>query len=204
MPLGLGPKTERDFAMFRFVGRSAFLSAFCAAVVVLAGACSKSEPPKSDGTAKAEVAADGKPAAELIPASLFVLAEPSGAKDVIPAKKDAKDGESVVIRGRIGGGVDPFVEGRAVFTVADLAMPPCSDHCPTPWDYCCEPASDRAAKTVTVQVVGADGKPMKVTLKDRSGLVPMAEVVVEGRVAQKSAEQPVVINASKIFVKKPS
>ena len=73
-------------------------------------------------------------------------AEIPGAKDVIAVRKDSKDGDDIVVVGRIGGSIDPWVEGRAAFSIVDRSLKACSDDkedgepcsCKTPWDYCCE------------------------------------------------------------------
>lgn len=140
-----------------------------------------------------------------VPPGLFVDAAPSGAREVIPAKQQAQAGESIVIHGRIGGSRSPFVEGRAIFTLADMSLPPCSDNpddaCATPWDYCCEPVDKLKKGTITVQVADEAGAPLRVTLESRGGLRPLAEVTIEGRIAQKMGDGAMILNASRIFVR---
>src|SRR5205085_1318727 len=96
-------------------------------------------------------------------------AAPAGDKPVEDVKASAKPGDAVAMRGRIGGGTEPFVEGRAVFTLVGRALPSCSDNmgdaCKTPWDYCCETAEDIATHAATVQVVDAAGAPLRLDLK---------------------------------------
>ncbi len=107
---------------------------------------------------------------------------------VVEAKAGAKPGETVVVRGRIGGNASPFVNGRAMFTIVDAAVLACSDvpgdGCATPWDYCCEPASDIARNAATVRVVGGDGEVLRASLKGQGGLGELATVLVRGKVAQ--------------------
>lgn len=79
--------------------------------------------------------------ASLIDGSKFVLtAEPQGANDVIKVREVAKDGDEVVIQGRIGGSENPWVEGRAAFSIVDPSLKSCAEcgshDCPKPWDYC--------------------------------------------------------------------
>jgi hypothetical protein len=45
--------------------------------------------------------------------------EPAGAKGVIDVRKDAKDGEEVVVVGRVGGSSTPFTPGRTSFLIVD-------------------------------------------------------------------------------------
>src|SRR5262249_12834206 len=83
--------------------------------------------------------------------------EPPDAKGVLDLKKDAKDGEDIVIVGRVGGRVEPFVKGRTSFTIVDPSLKTCSDkegdNCTTPWDYCCEHPENLARATVLVKFV---------------------------------------------------
>ena len=65
--------------------------------------------------------------------------------DVIAVRKDAKDRQEVVVVGRIGGRVNPWIKGAAAFSIVDRSLKPCNeiegDTCKTPWDYCCESGS---------------------------------------------------------------
>src|SRR5438046_4660784 len=71
---------------------------------------------------------------------VVVGTEPPGAKGVLEVRKEAKDGDDVVIVGRVGGSKAPILEGAAVFTIVDPSFKPCNeredDACATPWDYC--------------------------------------------------------------------
>lgn len=155
----------------------------------------------------AEKPSTGTPAqpAAAIPASLFIAEAPADPKDVSDVKKAGESGEEVVVAGRIGGSEDPFVDGRAVFTLADSKMKACdemdmADACEKPWDYCCEPRESLIANTCTIQVVGADGRPLKATLNGAGKLAPGARIIVKGKIAQKQ-DQTLVINADAIHVK---
>ena len=73
-------------------------------------------------------------------AKYAAAAEPAGAKNVIEVRKEARDGEEVVVVGRIGvykG--SPFTAGRASFTIVDPSLKTCDEigdvGCKTPWDY---------------------------------------------------------------------
>ena len=93
--------------------------------------------------------------AEPLPANLFVTVAPDGAVDVVAAKSSAADGQPIVIKGVVAGQKEPLAANRAIMTIADLALPTCDkspmDKCATPWDACCEPTSEIAAKTISVQ-----------------------------------------------------
>jgi hypothetical protein len=156
-----------------------------------------SNPPPPPKPTTAVVASSG------LPASLWLTSAPADAKPVVEVKTSAALGQDVVLSGRIGGGKDPFVVGRAMFMLADPTLPSCIERhgpgCPTPWDYCCEPKETVLASTATVQVVDSDGKPLKVGLENEHGLKPLAAVVIAGKVS--SVGDSVVINATGIYVK---
>jgi hypothetical protein len=90
-----------------------------------------------------------------------------------------------------------------MFMLADPNLPSCNERhdpgCATPWDYCCEAKETVLESTATVQIVGPDGKPLKLGVEGEHGLKPLTEVVVAGKVL--SAGENVVINAVGIYVK---
>jgi hypothetical protein len=59
-------------------------------------------------------------------------AEPAGAKGVIEVREQAKDGDTVVVVGKIGGHKKPFGDGRASFLMVDQSLE-CGDE--TCWDF---------------------------------------------------------------------
>jgi hypothetical protein len=94
------------------------------------GGCSQGTPQNTPPATSSSV--DG---------SKFLLtAEPSGGNDVIKAREAAKDGNEIVIIGRIGGSANPWVDGRAAFSIVDPSLKSCdeagSHKCPKPWDFC--------------------------------------------------------------------
>jgi hypothetical protein len=182
-----------NVSQFKRVFRPAIVAALTTAM--LAG-CEKS----AEQTGKPSQA--GEAQRDPLPADFFVDREPAGAKDVDEIRKSAKPGESVVMRGRIGGGKEPFVSQRAAFTVVDHSLKSCenmgADHCPTPWDYCCERWPEHS---VAVQVVGANGKPLTHDLNGEKGVKPLADVIVIGKVSEKSDASTVVVNATAIYVR---
>jgi hypothetical protein len=107
------------------------------------------------GEAPAPVASTGGgAAAPLGAASRFALpADPGTAQSVEEALKGAPK-DAVVVVGR----VRDLTPGFAAFTMVDVSLDYCGggkdtmDGCPTPWDYCCIPAEDVAAKTIPVAV----------------------------------------------------
>jgi hypothetical protein len=128
-------------------------------------------------------------------------ADPKGVTDV----RKADDGTEVVVRGRVAGQAEPFTEGRAQFQLVDLAVKSCAetpgDSCETPWDMCCEDKKSVAENSLTVQVVGADGRPLKSQLKGVNGLKELSEVTVKGKLQKTPDGKGVTVNASEMFVK---
>jgi len=74
------------------------------------------------------------------------------------------------------------------------------DHCPTPWDYCCESPENLTANSATVEVVGADGRALRAALRGWNGLQPLKTVVVKGVVGPRPAPGVFVVRATGIFV----
>ena len=145
----------------------------------------------------------GDGAAEALPANLIVAAAPAGAKDVVEVR-NAAEGEEVVVQGQIAGRAEPFTEGRAQFQLVDLKLKNCKeiegDACPTPWDMCCSEGGEIAENSLTVQVVGADGKPLKAALKGVSGMQPLSKVSVRGKVQKSPDGKAVTVNATELHV----
>lgn len=167
--------------------------------ILVSGGCKKdAEKEAREPTAKPSATAT-------LPEGLFLDEEPDGARGVGEVKADEDATGEVVVFGRVGGRKDPFVDGSAMFLLADAEMKSCDelhgDACKTPWDYCCEPRDSLLAKTATVQVVGEDGKPLRVNLSGHHGLEPLKHVVIAGKVSQRGEGGSLVINAAGIYVK---
>lgn len=145
-----------------------------------------------------------KPVAAL-PDGFFLEKEPEGAKYVEEVKAAAKPGDKVAIRGRIGGNVAPFVEGRAVFTIVGNGIQACSDKkdkcCETPWDYCCDTADTIAKHSATIQVVDAKGFPLRVGLKGANGLKELSDVIIVGTVKE-AKDKILIVNATAMYLVK--
>ncbi len=165
--------------------------------LLLTSACKKDE---------AAPAAVAQTSATPLPSSLFVNEAPPNARAVGELKADAQATGEVVVFGRIGGRAEPFVDGMAAFILADRSMKQCNelhgDTCKKPWDYCCEPRESLAAKTATIQIVDAHGTPLRTAAQGQHGLTPMAEVTIAGTILPRPDTSVLVINASKIYVKK--
>ena len=136
--------------------------------------------------------------------SQYVLsAEPEGAGEVIQIREQAADGEDVVIVGRIGGSANPWIEGRAAFSIVDNSLKACNDiegdNCPIPWDYCCE-TSKLPTGSALVKVVDEKGELVKASAKELLDVKELSTVVVEGKAKRDEAGNLTVL-ASGVFVK---
>jgi len=130
-----------------------------------------------------------KPSVAALPAAegakYMLAAEPAGAQPVKDVRQSAKDGDEVVIVGRIGGSSKPWVEGRAGFQIVDPSFIPCNekegDNCTTPWDYCCDATEDLAKGMATVKVVDDQGQTVPSDARRLLGLKKLDTVVIRGR-----------------------
>jgi hypothetical protein len=170
-----------------------FGSAVVLAIAVLVG-CG-AQPPAPPVAAR--------PVASVAGAEYLLAAEPAKAQSILQVREESKNGDEVVLVGRIGGDVNPWVEGRAAFSLVDLSARACSDipgdTCPTPWDYCCE--TDKLVKGKTlVKFVGGDGKPLATDARELLGVKELDTLVVQGQ-AQRDESGNLTILASKVFVR---
>jgi hypothetical protein len=164
------------------------------ALATLTLGCERDNEPKGAGD-KGIVADAGK----------YILAqEPPQAKDVKHVRKEAKNGDDVVIVGRIGGSAKPWVEGRAVFWIVDRSFRPCNerpgDNCETPWDYCCDDPEELRKGIATVKVVDEQSQTVGVDARQLLGLKELQTVVVHGR-AERDEQGNLTILASGVFRK---
>ncbi|TWT86716.1 hypothetical protein Mal64_35450 [Pseudobythopirellula maris] len=143
-------------------------------------------------------------AATKVDASRYTLAEePEGAMGVIDARDSVEDGASLVLVGRVGGAANPWVDGRAAFTLLDPSMSVVangedsgsSELC---LDDCC--AVDRQKCTTLVKVVDATGKIVPVDSRELFGLKVSDMVVVKGT-AQKDRSGNFVMLASGVYIR---
>lgn len=112
--------------------RTILLGLLGGAVALVIIGCTRTDPtPKNAPNPKASDEAKAK---------YLLASEPAGAKGVIDIKKEAKDGDQVVVVGRIGGSKEPFTKGRVSFTLVDPSFVPCNEKgeedSETPWDFC--------------------------------------------------------------------
>lgn len=153
----------------------------------------------------------GKPAATSAPQAasgtpsaagqeMLLHEQPVDAKPVADVRESAEDGVDVAILGRIGGGENPWVDGRAAFTIVDPKLNPChpSEGCPTPWDYCC--STDQLPKNrAMIKVVDAAGGTVEEDARKLLGLKELQTVVVKGKAKRDEAGNLTVL-ASGVFV----
>ncbi len=163
-----------------------------ALLVALAG-CGKKEAETQP--AKTEAPPKGK----------YVLAaEPAGGKGVLEVRKEGKNGDEVVIVGRVGGSVAPLTKDRAFFTIVDASLKPCNekpgDNCETPWDYCCDPKETLRAATATIKFVDANGRTLEHDAADWLGVQPLQTVVVHGKLLR-DAKNDLTVQASELFIR---
>ncbi len=127
----------------------------------------------------------GETASVSLPDSFFLASEPAGKKSVKEVRDGANSGDEIVITGKVGGDVNAFIEGRAVFTIVDLALKDCAESemeeggCPTPWDYCCEDKTNLAQHTATIELRDGE-KPYSVSVQGLRGLEHQKVVVIQG------------------------
>lgn len=139
-----------------------------------------------------------------IDVSKYLLNElPEGIQSVKAIYESSTDKQDVVVEGKIGGRVDPWVEGRAAFEIVDISLKSCSDipgdGCPTPWDFCC--ARDELVEArALVKVVGADGKPLAGGAKSLFQVRELQTVVVRGTVRRDDKGNLTVL-ANGLFVR---
>jgi hypothetical protein len=148
----------------------------------------------------------GEPAAGLSAAGdRYLLAEePAGARGVEEARKEARDGDDVVVVGRIGGDARPWVEGKAAFWIVDPKLKSCKetedDGCATPWDYCCTPREDLRKLLATIKVTDDKGHTVPVDARILLGLKELQTVVVRGR-ARRDDKGNLTVLANGVFVR---
>lgn len=148
--------------------------------------CTKTEPSK---TAKPDAGGKEKYLAKV---------EPAAPKSIIDVKKDAKDGDPVVVVGRIGGGKTPFT-GRAAFTLVDLSLEPndedgCGDA------YCIFDRDDLLKATALVKFVDQSGKTLPQDAKAFFGVKELQTVVVRGHV-KRDGDKGLSIVAEEMFAR---
>lgn len=144
-------------------------------VIAFAVGCGKNDREDVSNKDSSGLAIDG--------AKYLLSKEPQDSSTVIKARQESKDGDEVVLLGRIGGSREPWIEGRAAFSIVDPSLQACSDipddKCPWPWDYCCELDKLEDA-TVLIKFVDDKGKTLRADARKLFNLKPLQTVVVRG------------------------
>jgi hypothetical protein len=155
-----------------------------------------------DASAKKQSTA---PDTAALSSEVFVSNRPADAPGIAEAKTNARKGEQVRFLARVGGKRVSFVDGNAVFVAADPSLVSCElmgeeDHCAVPWDYCCEDGDALRRGMATVQIVDANGRPLRQSAKGMGGLEESKFVLVEGIVHDRNDDGVFIVNASSIWV----
>ena len=141
-----------------------------------------------------------KPAIDGTP--YLLTSQPADPLEVKELLGQAKDGDEVMVIGRIGGEKDPWVEGLAMFNLVDSSLVPCDeipgDECPFPWDFCCDP--NVAASRTLVEIVDKNGKTVAEDARRLLSVTELQTIVVKGT-ARKDEDGNVTLIATGIFVK---
>lgn len=126
--------------------------------------------------------------------------EPAQSIGVVDFKEQAKSGDTVTVVGRVGGGVKPWVEGRAAFMLVDTGAPiPCADdQCGPECPHC---AKELAESTTVVKFVDEQGKTVPVDSRQLLGIKEEETIVVQG-IANRDEAGNVALMASGIYIKR--
>ncbi|MEQ9096087.1 MAG: hypothetical protein RIE32_07475 [Phycisphaerales bacterium] len=154
-------------------------------------ACKEESTSSTDGASTSSAAP--------VSAEWRLASMPADAQGVKSIKDTAAEGDTVTVRGIIGGRKDALSKDSAFFVMVDPALENVcvseDDHCDTPWDYCCAMPEDIQANSATVQLVDAEGNPLEFDLSGQ-GISPLDEVVVVGTVAARPTPQVLTIRAT--------
>lgn len=184
--------------MIRPTKKMSVLAATVMTTILMVGCGQPAAKPTTAATTSSAPKIDG---------TKFVLAEePADAKTVLEVREAAKDGDDVVIVGRIGGDREPWVTDRASFLIVDPTLVPCNerkgDNCPTPWDYCCD--SDVLARSkATIKFVDDSGKTLANDARQLLNVKELQTVVVKGQ-AKRDEAGNLTVFASGLFVRPAS
>ncbi|QNN24959.1 hypothetical protein HED60_22665 [Planctomycetales bacterium ZRK34] len=159
------------------------------------------------GCGESPSASTSKPAslsAASLPDSAIAAESPGEATPIAKLKSTAKAGDQVTLRAVVGGRSEPFVKDRAIMLVVDATLPrSCGvepdDPCKTPWDYCCSASEELMPNLATVQIVDAEGAPLKVDLGS-GPIKPFDTIVVSGSVGDRPDDKTLVVNTSSVYV----
>ncbi|MEQ8846813.1 hypothetical protein [Botrimarina sp.] len=135
------------------------------------------------GSASNASTQSAKPAASIDGDQFLLADEPGGAVGVIEARENTSDGDEVVLVGRIGGAADPWIEGRAAFTLLDPSMAVVDESAGMGEGQLCTAdccATERQACTALVKFVDGSGALVRVGARELLGVEQGDMVVVRG------------------------
>lgn len=136
---------------------------------------------------------------------LFTKTRPESPPNLVDVKAQAMPGDEVTFLARVGGKRVTFVDGAGVFVVADPSLVSCElmgeeDHCPIPWDYCCEDNAAIRDGLATIRLLGPSGTVQQQSAEGQGGLETLKYVVVTGTVQDRNDDGLFVVDASEIWV----
>ena len=155
------------------------------------------------GSASGTASKAPSPAANIDASQYKLTDEPEGAVGVIAARESSEDGAPLVLVGRIGGAANPWIDGRAAFTLLDASMSVVAEGedsgegelC---MGDCC--ATERLDCTTLVKVVDAQGQLVPVDSRELFGLKESDMVVVKGT-AKKDKSGNFVMLAKGLYIR---
>ena len=126
---------------------------------------------------------------------VLIIDEPQGALGVTELREQAKDEDDVVLIGRIGGVVEPRVEGRSAFAVVDASIELCDGGvCACCKDKVCD-------VTALVKVVDTHGQLFKTDARELLNVKENDLVVVPGK-AQRDDAGNFTTLASGVYIRR--
>ena len=170
------------------MSRKLLAAALLCSVAALAAGCGKASP-----------VAEATPVRRSTFKNYVLAAEPQGAVGVVTAREEAQDDKTLVVVGRVGGGIKPWVEGRAAFIMVDAAAAvTCDDSCP---DGCSCHAKELADATTLVKFVDQDGRTLEVDSRELLGIKEAEMVVVRGK-AKRDQDGNLTLLADGLFIRR--
>ena len=182
------------------MSKNLMLSTVLCAFALLTSGCGDAKE-----TTAAKPLPDQTESSVTIPARFFSEIRPTTPPNLLEVKETAKAGEDVTFLARVGGRAKPFASGFAMFVVADPSLVSCElkgevDHCPVPYDYCCEPPEKIKAGLATIQFSDDEGMPYQVSAQGAGGLEGSKFVIIEGTVLERNDDGLFTVEASKVWV----
>ncbi len=151
----------------------------------------------ASSTTLSSTSKNAEPSSTTSDSKRYILSvEPSEATGVIQFRGESKEGQVVYVRGLIGGGLKPWVDGRAAFVLVDedLDIACAEPDCPS-----CR--AELAAACTMVKFVDDQGQPLKTDARNLLGVKDMQSVVVRGLAKRDEAGNASIV-ADGIFLRR--